>query len=59
MFKVQSLVGDHVIDFNYRYGAIGIYQSPSLITDAKAYIAPDKSSLAGQLSSYVFEFTVL
>lgn len=44
MFKVFTMINGHVIDFNYRFGVIGIYRKPTLLYAAKAYIAPDKSS---------------
>lgn len=53
------MLNGNVIDYNYRYGVIGIYKAPRLLTQAKAYIAGDSSNKAGELSSYIFEFSVL
>lgn len=55
-FRITSRIttGGYIIDDNLIFGVIGISSSPNKLIDSSVYI--DGSSLAGELTDYIFSF---
>jgi hypothetical protein len=56
MFGLKTKVGVNIIDVNRIFGALGIQDTPIEMPSAQVEIDEQKSSAAGDLTSYIFTF---